>query len=64
MAANDQNSIYGEIQEARWNAKMDALETNWLTRIEDTRAEYQDERMRLNGEEPMKRRERSEHERC
>ena len=47
MVVKDQFQFTEKQSEARWNAVMDALEMNWLSKISDTQAEYQEERMKL-----------------
>ncbi len=50
MAINDQIPFTEKLSaEANWNAVMDALEMNWLSRILDTQTEYREEHMKLFG---------------
>ncbi len=49
MVVKDQFPFTDKLSEERWNAVMDALEKNWLSRIAATKAEYQEERIRLIG---------------
>ena len=37
----------GKLRDELWNARMDALELNWLTKISSTCAEYQQDREQL-----------------
>jgi hypothetical protein len=52
METNNLHMDLGSLLDERWNAMMDALETNWLTRISSTRAEYQQELTQLNAKLP------------
>ncbi len=49
MHIKDQLMLSDKLSEAGWNAVMDALEKNWLSKISDTRVEYQELRKRMNG---------------
>jgi len=47
MKIKNGNPIAGMFQDARWDAWMDGLEANWVTKIAETRVEYRDERERM-----------------
>ncbi len=49
MLIKDQFLFTEKLSEAGWNAVMDVLEKNWLSKISDTRVEYQEVCKRLNG---------------
>jgi hypothetical protein len=54
MVVKDPFPLTGNLSEKKWNAEMDALETNWLLKLADTQDEYQEEHMRLENRIPPK----------
>ena len=50
MVAKDPFPFNNKLSEARWNAQMNALESNWRSKLAETRDEYQEELMRLGRE--------------
>jgi hypothetical protein len=53
MVVKDIFPLTEKLSETKWNAEMDALETNWLLKLAETQNEYQEERMRLESSPPM-----------